>query len=117
MNWVDGATSGIQGISCTADGDCNGGLKCLELDLPPDSGTDAGCNSSGKRCLIPCTTNAECANAGPGLTCFAGCTGVPACVPESYVVPLGVTRPALYSARVGAHSNQADVYSARVGAH
>jgi hypothetical protein len=83
------ATSGIQGIFCTADSDCNSGLKCLEFDPPPDGGTDAGCISSGKRCLTPCTTNAECANAGPGLTCVAGCTGVPACVPESDVVPLG----------------------------
>jgi hypothetical protein len=87
------ATSGIQGTFCTADSDCNSGLKCLELD-PQDSGTDAGCNSSGKRCLTPCTTSAECVNAGPGLTCFAGCSGAPACVPESYAVPLDAANDA-----------------------
>lgn len=68
-------TSGIEGISCTQDSDCNSGLKCLPYEGFTDGGggNDAGCASSGSECLAPCTTNADCTAAGPGLICFASC--------------------------------------------
>jgi hypothetical protein len=75
-------TSGIQGISCTADSDCNSGLSCLNSLVEADAGEDAGCTSIGSQCLQPCHTNSDCTE--QGYFCFTACGGTPACLP---VVP------------------------------
>ncbi|HLK36108.1 MAG TPA: hypothetical protein VKU41_05100 [Polyangiaceae bacterium] len=80
-------TTGIAGVSCIADGDCNAGLRCLEYQGFADAG-DAGCSSAGRECLRPCQSDSDCDSLGPGLVCFAAC-GTPACeVPGMLGVPL-----------------------------
>jgi hypothetical protein len=78
-------TTGVQGTSCTGDGDCNAGLKCLPYLVTADSGT--GCVSTGNECLLPCHADADCTAQGPGLMCLTSCGGTPACV---IAVPAGV---------------------------
>jgi hypothetical protein len=86
--WPEGGcspkTSGIPGISCGSDSDCNSGLKCLDFEVPSEAGADAGCTSLGKECLQPCLASADCATADAGLVCFASCGGTPACEPGGY---------------------------------
>jgi hypothetical protein len=77
-------SSGIPGISCGQDSECNSGLQCLDFKVPSEAGADAGCDSLGKECLQPCLTSADCAAGGVGLVCFASCGGTPACEPASY---------------------------------
>jgi hypothetical protein len=77
-------SSGIAGISCSQDSDCNAGLACLDFEVPSDGGADAGCSSLGKECLQPCGTTLDCATGGPGLVCFASCGGTPACEPAGF---------------------------------
>ncbi len=77
-------TSGIEGISCTAQSDCNSGLSCLDYYTEGDSGVEAGCSSVGKVCLQPCTTSSDCTI--EGYVCFTACGGAPACLPASGTV-------------------------------
>jgi hypothetical protein len=73
-------TSGIEGISCTSDSDCNTGLKCLAYYPAPDSGADGGCTQYGSVCLEPCTTASDCTQQGD--VCAMGCAGPLACIPS-----------------------------------
>ncbi len=83
----DSSGTGIEGVACGSDGDCNPGLRCLDYE----GFADGGCASAGKQCLAPCATTADCKAAGPGLVCFAGC-GAGACEAPGYLgVPLGST--------------------------
>jgi hypothetical protein len=79
----EATSSGIEGISCAQDNDCNGGLKCLDFEVPSDAGIDAGCTSLGKECLQPCVASTDC-QADAGLVCFASCEGPAACEPAGY---------------------------------
>jgi hypothetical protein len=72
-------TSGIQGISCKVNTDCNSGLSCLTVYVEADAGEDAGCTSAGAECLQPCKTNSDCTE--QGYVCFTACGGTPACLP------------------------------------
>jgi hypothetical protein len=69
-------TSGIQGITCTADGDCNPGLKCLPYQIFGDGGA---CASTGRECLTPCRADADCKGQSVGLVCFTACGGMAVC--------------------------------------
>jgi hypothetical protein len=71
------ANSGIQGVSCAADGDCNPGLQCLPYQVFGDG--SAACGSLGRECLKPCHTDADCKAQGPGLVCFTACGSTAAC--------------------------------------
>jgi hypothetical protein len=76
-------TSGVEGITCESDSDCNSGLKCLPYEVFADGGDggggDAGCVADGNECLMPCTTNADCASVGAGVVCLTSCGGTSAC--------------------------------------
>jgi hypothetical protein len=72
-------TTGLQGISCKVDADCNSGLSCLTVYSEGDAGEDAGCSSIGAECLQRCKTNSDCTE--QGYLCFTGCGGAPACLP------------------------------------
>jgi hypothetical protein len=77
--------SGIEGIACVSDSDCNPGLQCLSYKVFADGGrADAGCVSGNKACLRPCRSNADCRE-GPGLTCVTFCGGTAACEAASDV--------------------------------
>ncbi len=74
-----GSTSaGVEGLSCSVDGDCFSGLACLPYMVT----TDGGCASLGSECLQPCQTNSDCASGpstGLGLVCQTACGAKPAC--------------------------------------
>jgi hypothetical protein len=72
-------TSGIQGIACTQDSDCNTGLSCLNSLVQGDGGDDGGCTSIGSQCLEPCHSDTDCTE--QGYFCFTACGGTPACLP------------------------------------
>jgi hypothetical protein len=77
--------SGIEGVPCHSDGDCNAGLSCLPYHVLSDGGgTDGGCASVGNECLRPCRDSADCTE-GPGLTCVTFCGGTGACEATSDV--------------------------------
>ncbi len=78
-------TSGDEGISCTADGDCMSGLRCLPFMVT--SGT--GCTSPGLECLQPCESDADCANLNGGFACLRSCPGTAACEPEMASIDAG----------------------------
>lgn len=89
------STPDLEGFSCTSDGDCNAGLKCLPylglndgglegagladggaVDGGGDAGSDApACFSSGNECLVPCHSDSDCRKP---LVCFTAC-GQSAC--------------------------------------
>lgn len=95
------ATPDLEGFSCSSDGDCNPGLKCLPYfglndgglkdgalkagsasdgglaeSGAGDAGSDAGlCFSSGMECLVPCHSDSDCRSP---LVCFTAC-GTAAC--------------------------------------
>jgi hypothetical protein len=79
----DAKSSGIEGISCAQDSDCNSALRCLDFEVPSDAGIDAGCTSIGKECLQPCVASTDC-QADAGLVCFASCGVAAACEPAGY---------------------------------
>jgi hypothetical protein len=64
------------GASCTSSSDCADGMECLDFTVHPKGG---GCNAVGKQCTIRCDDadqQSSCTKAfGPGILCFAGCTG------------------------------------------
>jgi hypothetical protein len=64
-----GSTSGVEGISCSSDSDCNAGLACLPYMMLEDG----GCTSSGNECLQRCKVDSDCAPMGVGLICFSSC--------------------------------------------
>jgi len=72
-------TSGVQGISCKVNTDCNSGLSCLTIYAEGDASGDGGCSSVGAECLQPCKTNSDCTE--QGYVCLAACEGSPACLP------------------------------------
>jgi hypothetical protein len=74
-------TSGVEGITCSTDGDCNSGLKCLPYQVYGDAAvpSDGGCPSTGNECLAPCKSDSDCTSQGPGLVCFSACGGTAAC--------------------------------------
>ena len=74
--------AGIQGVSCSSDGDCNGGLQCLPYQASADAGVDAGCAPVDRRCLKPCRADSDCTAQGPGLFCVMACSGKAACEPR-----------------------------------
>ena len=77
-------TSGLEGISCSADSDCGTGLKCLAYAIMVDGGADGGCTSLGKVCVQPCTTDNDCGSLDAGFTCSAGCNASSVCQPPEY---------------------------------
>lgn len=64
------------GTSCTKTEDCYAGLECLDFAVHPK---DGACQVVGKQCTIACDSAAQrsacSAEFGPGVLCFAGCTG------------------------------------------
>jgi hypothetical protein len=74
-------TSGLEGISCSTDSDCNSGLKCLPYRVYGEAGvpSDGGCPSIGNECLAPCNEDSDCTSQGPGLVCLSGCGGTSVC--------------------------------------
>jgi len=70
-------TSGLQGISCSSDSDCNSGLKCLAYYLETDSGADGGCGQFGSVCQQPCKITSDCTE--EGFVCVSSCGDVAAC--------------------------------------
>jgi len=70
-------TSGVQGISCTSDSDCNSGLKCLAYYQVTDSGTDGGCDQFGSVCQQPCKSSSDCTE--EGYVCTSSCGDVTSC--------------------------------------
>lgn len=80
-------SSGLQGISCQKDSDCNPGLRCLSESLSAsffDADQDGGCESIGMVCLTTCSTDNDCnAALGPGYACLQGpcAAAVLACQP------------------------------------
>jgi hypothetical protein len=81
-------SSGVDGVGCNQDSDCNEGLQCLSESLPgiffDAAPLDGGCESIGSVCLTPCSTDADCnAALGSGYFCSAsGCgAAIPTCQP------------------------------------
>jgi hypothetical protein len=75
-----GSVPGFAGMACSTSGDCNGGLSCLEYDVP---GGDGGCRSLGMQCAQPCKSTADCASMGSGMACYAACGTVTLCQPAT----------------------------------
>jgi hypothetical protein len=89
-------SSGIEGVTCTQDSDCNPGLKCLAYEGFAEASAEGGdeggvgpsCANGGNECLVPCHTNDDCNAAAAGLICFTSC-GASACEAPGYLgVPL-----------------------------
>lgn len=69
------AAAGV-GASCAKTEDCYAGLECLDFAVHPK---DAPCQVVGKQCTASCNATDQrsvCTDVfGPGVLCFAGCTG------------------------------------------
>jgi hypothetical protein len=68
-------TSGVEGISCTSDSDCNQGLACL----PYMAFEDGGCTPIANECLQRCQADSDCEPMGVGLICFSSCGSQSVC--------------------------------------
>jgi hypothetical protein len=72
------SSANAEGVPCSADSDCVGGLECLAYYVM----ADGGCASLGNECLQPCQVSSDCASGpsqGLGLVCQTACGATPAC--------------------------------------
>lgn len=69
------ATSVDAGVATSST--CLSGLTCMVFSAPAADGI---CGSGGYACTLPCTTDADCAPLGKGVTCSSKC-GTPVCTP------------------------------------
>ncbi len=64
------------GGRCSADGDCESGLQCVEYTSTPAG----SCMVLGKQCSKNCMTDDDCTSVKSSFRCKAGCTaGVVVC--------------------------------------
>ena len=60
----------VAGGKCSADGDCESGLACLDYAFMPAAG---GCQVNGKQCSKTCVTDDDCVMVKSNFRCKAGC--------------------------------------------